>query len=63
MPSRRPFLHMVDGEREGRYRVEVDRSVTDWEDIARGGCALGACLYLADTGDNSERRDDTLSTD
>jgi hypothetical protein len=49
---------MVDGDGEVQYRVEVDRSVTDWEDIARGGCALGACLYLADTGDNNERRDD-----
>ena len=56
--GRRPFLYVVDGDGEVQARIEVDRSVTDWEDIARGGCELGACLYLADTGDNNERRDD-----
>ena len=29
----------------------------DWEDIARGRCDLGPCLYIAGTGDNAERRD------
>ncbi|MFT3774492.1 MAG: hypothetical protein QM820_54735 [Minicystis sp.] len=29
---------------------------TDWEDIARGPCPAGTCLYLADIGDNSEKR-------
>lgn len=29
----------------------------DWEDLASGACdAHGSCLYLADTGDNDERR-------
>lgn len=29
----------------------------DWEDLAVGACeAHGSCLYLADTGDNGERR-------
>jgi hypothetical protein len=29
----------------------------DWEDLARGPCAsAGSCLYLADIGDNRERR-------
>jgi hypothetical protein len=28
----------------------------DWEDIAVTDCQGGSCLYLADTGDNSERR-------
>lgn len=29
---------------------------TDWEDIAKGPCAAGTCLYLADIGDNAEKR-------
>lgn len=28
----------------------------DWEDLALGPCPAGACLYIGDTGDNSERR-------
>ena len=55
--DRRPFLYVVDEEGQVQARVEVDRSINDWEDIARGRCALGACIYLADTGDNDERRD------
>ncbi len=34
----------------------------DWEDIARGPCASGeaarSCLYVADMGDNKEKRDE-----
>lgn len=30
---------------------------TDWEEIALGPCPAGRCLYVADTGDNLERRD------
>jgi hypothetical protein len=30
----------------------------DWEDIAVGTCSSGSCLYIADTGDNDEKRDD-----
>ncbi|MSR22162.1 MAG: hypothetical protein EXR92_01255 [Gemmatimonadetes bacterium] len=36
--------------------------VRDWEDLAIGPCGpdgRGSCLYLADTGDNAERRDDS----
>lgn len=29
---------------------------TDWEDIARGPCPAGTCLFLADFGDNGEER-------
>ena len=39
----------------------VGASVQDWEDLAIGGCGPNgetSCLYLADTGDNDERRDD-----
>jgi hypothetical protein len=28
----------------------------DWEDLARGPCPAGSCLYLADIGDNPESR-------
>jgi hypothetical protein len=31
---------------------------TDWEEIALGPCGDGTCLYIADTGDNRERRDE-----
>ena len=55
--GRRPFLYAVDGHGQIQARIEVDRSMNDWEDIARGSCDLGACIYLADTGDNDERRD------
>jgi hypothetical protein len=38
-------------------RVQVTgASVTDWEDISVAGCAQGSCLYIADIGDNDERR-------
>ena len=55
--DRRPRLYVVDRDGQVQARIEVDRSFNDWEDIARGRCDLGACLYLADTGDNNERRD------
>ncbi len=28
----------------------------DWEDIARGPCPAGTCLFLGDIGDNAEKR-------
>ncbi len=30
---------------------------TDWEEVALGPCPSGRCVYIADTGDNLERRD------
>lgn len=54
-----PFVYATNlqGEDLGRFRVP-GASAVDWEDIALGPCpgASGACLYLADTGDNDERR-------
>jgi hypothetical protein len=35
----------------GTFQVS-GASNLDWEDIARGPCPSGACLYLADTGDS-----------
>lgn len=40
----------------GRVRVTGAENV-DWEDIALGPCPAGECLYIADTGDNNERRE------
>lgn len=51
------FLYAIDRDGQLRARVELNQSNRDWEDIARGRCGLGACLYVADTGDNNERRD------
>ena len=53
-----PFLYAVDRDGQVRSRVELNQSNgDDWEDIARGRCDLVACLYVAGTGDNEERRD------
>ncbi len=35
----------------------------DWEDVAVGACGggkSGSCLYIADTGDNNERHDESI---
>ena len=54
-----PYLYATDlaGTDRGTVRVRGARAV-DWEDIALGPCptAPGACLYIADTGDNAEKR-------
>ena len=46
-------------DRSGRIldRLDVSERLRDWEDIEIGPCEVGGyCLYLADTGDNRERR-------
>ncbi len=54
-----PTLYAIDlaGTLLGVYRVP-GASAVDWEDIALASCPdrPGTCLYIADTGDNSERR-------
>ena len=40
----------------GRVRVTGAEN-EDWEDIAVGPCPAGECIYIADTGDNGERRE------
>ena len=56
-----PFIYAtnLDGDDLGRFTVAGARAV-DWEDIALGPCvgARASCLYIADTGDNTERRPD-----
>ena len=50
-------LHAVDttGRTLGRWRIDGARN-RDWEAISAGPCGRRTCLYIADTGDNSERR-------
>lgn len=54
-----PMLYATNlaGEDLGRYLVPGARNV-DWEDMALAPCPRqpGDCVYLADTGDNSEHR-------
>jgi len=54
-----PYVYAInlEGEDLGRFTVGGARA-GDWEDIALGPCpsAAGSCLYIADTGDNGERR-------
>jgi hypothetical protein len=40
----------------GRVRV-AGAGVDDWEDIAVGPCGSQSCVYIADIGDNSGKRD------
>jgi hypothetical protein len=52
-----PVLHAIDvmGIVHGRVRVTGAR-VVDWEDLAAAPCPEGACLYIADIGDNDTAR-------
>lgn len=57
-----PYLYALTlrGELLATYRINGAASV-DWEDLALGPCPAGrwrdrSCLYVADTGDNLERR-------
>lgn len=43
-----------DGRILARFSLPI--RLRDWEDIEIASCAAGSCLYLADTGDNDERR-------
>ena len=54
--GRGPFLYALDLDGRLQARIELNQRNNDWEDIARGPCDLGACLYVANTGDNAERR-------
>lgn len=53
-----PELFAVDsaGTVLGRVRVTGAEN-DDWEDIALGPCPAGECIYIADTGDNGEKRE------
>lgn len=45
----------LDGTVRGTVRV-AGAGVQDWEDVAAGPCAAGACLYVGDIGDNEASR-------
>lgn len=50
-----PHIYALDAAGTLHATVEVDQRNRDWEDMDRGRCGAGSCLYLADTGDNQER--------
>jgi hypothetical protein len=52
-----PLLLALDttGMIKARVQVPIRRN-RDWEDIAAAPCADGFCLYIADIGDNKQRR-------
>src|SRR5881409_2635287 len=54
-----PYLYATDTTGADRGRVLVSGAENeDWEAMALGPCPMrpGTCVYLADTGDNLERR-------
>jgi hypothetical protein len=52
-----PYLFATDtlGGDRGTFEVAGARNI-DWEAMALAPCGSGSCVYLADTGDNLERR-------
>lgn len=52
-----PVLFLTDttGASLGAFTVSAATNV-DWETLGRGPCGEGECLFIGDTGDNSERR-------
>ncbi len=53
-----PIIYALDpqGKPVGEIPLRGARN-RDWEDIATGACDSGACIYVADTGDNGEVHD------
>ncbi len=54
-----PYLYATDLSGSDRRRLRVaGATAVDWEDLAAGPCptGAGACLYIADTGDNAHGR-------
>jgi hypothetical protein len=54
-----PYLYATDLQgRDLGFLLVPGAEATDWEDMALGPCPTraGSCVYLADTGDNLERR-------
>ncbi len=49
------FLSDSSGASLGAFPVPSATNV-DWEALGRGPCGAGECLYIGDTGDNTERR-------
>jgi hypothetical protein len=56
--EKRARVYGLDAAGEVRATVLVTGAdVHDWEDIARGRCPEGTCLYVGDIGDNAADRD------
>lgn len=56
-----PELLAVDSSGALRGRVTVRDAVNvDWEAVALAPCAQSRCVYIADTGDNGERRGEVV---
>jgi hypothetical protein len=52
-----PVIFALDASGNVKGRVQVTgAAVVDWEDVEVGPCGSGACLYVADIGDNQARR-------
>jgi hypothetical protein len=52
----KPFLFATDTTGAALGIIRVRAEVDDWEDVAVGPCGGFTCVYLADVGDNRERR-------
>ena len=52
----RPLLYATDSSGAALGAIQIRVEMDDWEDIAPGPCGRESCLYIADTGDNRERR-------
>ncbi|HEX6644814.1 MAG TPA: hypothetical protein VF037_09050 [Gemmatimonadales bacterium] len=54
-------IHAIDtaGAVLGTWRVKGARN-RDWEAVSVGPCGDRTCVYIADTGDNAERRDSVM---
>ncbi|MES2304778.1 MAG: hypothetical protein V4558_04695 [Gemmatimonadota bacterium] len=56
-----PDLYAVDSTGTLRADFAVTGATNvDWEEVAVGPCGTSRCVYIADTGDNSERRRDVI---
>lgn len=56
-----PDLYAIDS--SGALRADFALAGTtniDWEEVAVGPCGSAQCVYIADTGDNGERRSDVV---
>ena len=54
-----PEIFALDAKGKVAGRVAVSgASLQDWEAMASGACGKGTCLYVADIGDNSGKRQD-----
>jgi hypothetical protein len=61
LAAARPDLLAIDS--TGALRADfavAGATNVDWEDVAVGPCGSQHCVYIADTGDNSEHRSDVV---